>query len=455
MFYLVVPNFADYGEPVIPILAGNYLKGASIYSDWTLGHAIVGSNYGPYVFLAQIPVLLLLPTIAASKFVGVAGGLTAILLLHLAVRHHRSVANALTTCAIMVGLLSFELHYWFWNRPDSLLLAIVSLATLLYERTRPVVCLVAIACLAGISANLKLFAPVYLVPLAVACVVGIGSWRALFGATLIGGALFVLALALPFLAGVSSVDAYLANLAMMPKQGFLPGAAYDALFYALAIVLLPLAAWHAFGAEVKERVMIVALGASMFAVMMVAGKPGGGPPYMMPFVPLALYLASRLAIKAPDLAWADFARFRRIAAGVMIAGATPMWIYSWYQMGSQIPIFGTEMAKAAELRKLFASMPLAEMGHNSGDDTAEDEFFRVEKAFLGQVTRFDYVNFADQRFAGLPASVVYPLFDKCSVPSWILSRRGDAFRGASYNVPLLDEPALGSISCDLRTHPQL
>src|SRR5664279_2399625 len=35
IFYLCVPNFADYGEAVIPLLAGNYLKGASIYSDWT------------------------------------------------------------------------------------------------------------------------------------------------------------------------------------------------------------------------------------------------------------------------------------------------------------------------------------------------------------------------------------------------------------------------------------
>src|SRR3954447_16429909 len=83
VFYLCVPNFADYGEPVIPLLAGNYLNGAPIYSDWTVGHSIVGSNYGPYVFLAQIPALLWLPTMAASKFVGVFCGLAAVLLLYL------------------------------------------------------------------------------------------------------------------------------------------------------------------------------------------------------------------------------------------------------------------------------------------------------------------------------------------------------------------------------------
>jgi hypothetical protein len=442
VFYLCVPNFADYGEAVMPLLAGNYLKGAPIYGDWTLGHAIVGSNYGPYVFLAQIPALLWLPTIAASKLVGVACGLGAVILLYFAVRHHRSVANALATCAIMIGLLSFELHYWFWNRPDSLLLAIVALGVLLFDRTRPVVCLVALAFLAGISANLKLFAPIYLVPLAVACVVGIGSWRELLGAIVVGGLLFLLALALPFLGGVSSLSAYLANLAMIPKQGFMPDAAYDALFYALAILLLPLAASHAFGAEAKERAMMIALAACTFAVMLAAGKPGGGPPYMMPLVPVALYLASRLSGKAPDPAWANFTRFRRMVACGMIACAAPMWAYSWYQMARQIPTYGTALAKAAELRSLFERTPLAEMGHNSGDDAAEDEFFRVERAFLGQAVRFDFVNFADQRAAGLPASVVYPLFESCSVPIWILPRRGDAFGGASYGVPMLDQPAL-------------
>jgi hypothetical protein len=34
-FYLFVPNFADYVEPLIPLLASNYLHGAPVYADWT------------------------------------------------------------------------------------------------------------------------------------------------------------------------------------------------------------------------------------------------------------------------------------------------------------------------------------------------------------------------------------------------------------------------------------
>ena len=53
----------------------------------------------------------------------------------------------------------------------------------------------------------------------------------------------------------------------------------------------------------------------------------------------------------------------------------------------------------------------------------------MEKAFLGQTTRFDYVNLSDQRQAGLPASVVYPLFEACRIPSWVFTRNGDCFGG--------------------------
>jgi len=113
-FYLGMPNFSDYGEPVMPLLASNYLHGAPVYADWHAGQAVVGSNYGPYIFLTQIPVLLWYPTIAASKLIGIGFGLGALLMLFLAVRKRVCVrSDALAMCALMVALLSFELHYWF------------------------------------------------------------------------------------------------------------------------------------------------------------------------------------------------------------------------------------------------------------------------------------------------------------------------------------------------------
>jgi hypothetical protein len=271
-FYLGIPNFSDYGEPVMPLLASNYLHGAPVYADWHAGQAVIGSNYGPYVFLTQIPVLLWYPTIAASKLIGIGFGLAALLMLFLAVRKRvGSRSDALAMCALMVALLSFELHYWFWNRPDSILIAIVSLGALLFDRARPAVCLAGLGLLAGIAINLKLFGALYLLPLALACLPLVPSWSGLIGAVAIGGGLFVAALALPFEVGSFSLQNYIANIAMMTHQGLLITAIRESLFYGLAILALPLLTWRALGASREERVMAITLAVCTVFVAVVSG----------------------------------------------------------------------------------------------------------------------------------------------------------------------------------------
>jgi hypothetical protein len=442
-FYLGLPNFADYGEPVMPLLASNFLHGAPVYTDWHAGQAVVGSNYGPYVFLTQIPVLLWYPTIAASKLIGVGFGLAALLMLFLAVRNCvRSRSDALALGALMVVLLSFGLHYWFWNRPDSILIAIVSLGALLFDLARPALCLAGLGLLAGVAINLKLFGALYLLPLALACLPMVPSWSGLIGAAAIGGGLFIASLALPFEVGSFSLQNYIANITMMRHQGLFVGPIQESLFYGLAILALPLLTWHALGAGREERVMAVALTVCTVVVAVLSGKPGGGPIYMMPLIPLALYLAARLSSPEGVALKNETVKTRRLVLCAVLIGAAPIWAYSWFQMAKQIPAYRVELAKEAELRALFAAFPRSEMGHNSGIEGEQDEFYRVERAFLGQVTRFDYVNYADQHLAGLASSVLYPLFEKCNVPSWILSRQGGRFLGSGYGHPLLDEGAL-------------
>lgn len=439
VLYLSAPNFADYGEPVIPLLAANFLNGAPTYSDWNQGYAIVGSNYGPYAFIVQVPVLLWAPTIVASKLVGICFSLGGLLLLFFSVRNHRPASgSAVAICALAVGLFSFELHYWFWNRPDSMLLAIVSLGALLFDRMRPMACLIALGLLAGMAINLKLFAAIYLLPFAIACVWQARSPSELISAALASAALFVLAVTLPFMVGVSSLKAYLVNISMMPNQGFKKDQIIESLFYGFTILLLPTLVWCESGAGTIERALAITLILCTVVIAVLAGKPGGGPPYMMPLVPSALYLASRLSIPASDSTWIKIVELRRLAMIATLICAAPIWAYSWYQIAKQIPHYGQEHSKAAELRGLFETNPNFEMGYNSGPHPQPDEFYRVQKAFLGQTIRFDYVNFNDQRAAGLPSSVIHPLFEGCNIPGWILSRRGDRFLGGLYGKQLLD-----------------
>ena len=442
-FYAILPNFSDYGEPVIPILAGNYLQGAPVYADWTGGQFLVGSNYGPYVFLAQLPAVLFHPTILASKLTGIGFGIGSLVLVFLVVMGRtRSARDAIAICALMVALLSSQLHYWFWNRPDPILVAVVALATLLFDRTRPATCLVWLGLLAGIATNLKLFGAAYLVPLALACVPMIPSWTRALGAAAFGGILFAVAIVAPFALGVSAAEPYLANVLMMRKQGFVASASLESALYGLVILSLPLLLIRRRTGRREDRVMIAALVVCTLLVAMVAGKPGGGPPYMMPFVPLALYLSTRLTSQQQPAPRRETS-IRRAAMCVVLVCAMPIWLYSWFQMAKQVSTLPAERETAVELRRLLTEFPASEIGHNAGLGASSEEFLRVEKAFMGQVVHFDYVNFADQRAAGLAASVVYPLFEDCLIPTWLLPRDGGRFLGTGYNGQrLLDSGAV-------------
>jgi hypothetical protein len=447
--YLWLPDFADYGEATIPLLASNVLRGAPVYADWNLGKMIVGSNYGPYVFLAQTPVLLWFPTISASKFVGIFCGLAELALLFFAVRPRvRSANKALAVVALMVALLSSELHYWFWNRPDPFLIVLVSLGIFIFERARPSVCLASLGLLAGVAVNFKLFGAIYLVPLALACVPMVRSWPSLGAAFAVGGALFGAAIILPFRMESFSAQTYIANLLMMPNQGFIMRAVFDSMFYGLVILALPFVTFRRKMASFNDHLLLVGLVVCTVVVAFISGKPGGGSLYMMPLIPLALYVGARQLSRLTPEQYSETSQNRNLVLGTVLLFSAPIWAFSWYQMAKQIPNIGVVQAKAKELRSIFKTFPDSEMGDNAGKTRAEqyqvtlDENLRVEKAFLGQITKFDYVNYGDQRFAGLSGSVLYPLLENCRIPAWVLPREGASFGGRVYGLPILDKGGL-------------
>lgn len=437
--YLASPSFSDYGEPVIPLLAGNVLNGGPVYSDWHSGQSVVGSNYGPYVFILQAAAIAWRPSILMSKLVGVVFALAALCLLYLSVRRRLPAPQALTVCALMVALLSFQLHYWFWNRPDTMLIALVGLGLVVYDRSRPDTCLIWLGLVAGLSVNLKLFGAIYLIPIALAALVA-SPWSArLVTAIAAGGALFVLALGLPFLVPSIDVRNYIGNILMMPKQGVDAPAVLQSVLYGCLLLAPPGALFLRARSSFPTKVMAISLVVSMAVVALLSAKPGGGPPYMMPFAPLCLYLAARLWEETTGEQRMQATQLQQAILAILFVCVLPVWGYSWLQMGKQVFARPGEHAKSAELRGLFAVYPQAEMGHGIGPGDSRDEFYRVQKAFLGQVTRFDYVNYADQRGAGLPVAVVYPLFENCSVPHWILAHSSGQFDGLGYGQPLFDE----------------
>lgn len=431
--YLVVPNYADYGEPTVAILASNLRLGGPVYSDWIAGDALVGSNYGPYVFIIQAVALSISATILSSKIAGVVAAVATLALFVLALRTLELRGGTIALfCALLIAFSVFHLHYWFWNRPDPLLMALVALGAWLHARLPAERCLIALGLLAGLALNLKLFGAIYLVPLAVGCVISIGgSWR-LARPLVIGGLLFALAATAPFASGAIDPWAYVANLLLMPNQGLLPDVVLTTLALGLAICLVPVMAYTRAGATTQDRGELAALIACTVLISILSGKPGGGAPYLLPVAPLALYLAGRACMRSLSGMAA-----MPVALIAVLACSGPIWAYSFLQIGRQLPHMAAVSRQSADLRVLYERFPGAEMALSSA--SANTEFLRVQKGFAGQVTRFDFVNYGDQLLAGVPGSVLHPFFERCRIPHWIMPRGGERMFGVAYDViPMFD-----------------
>lgn len=207
---------------------------------------------------------------------------------------------------------------------------------------------------------------------------------------------------------------------MMHKQKFVASQALGSFFYATAIfspVFVGLRR-HLLSAADKATLYIGI--SSVIIVSVLAGKPGAGTPYIMPFAPLAVYLMAKVQ---SDRTTATERLTPALIFIVLLVFSLPIWAYSFYQIGKQLPQCAEQDALKSELRDLFLRFPEAEYGPRGSTDPSG--FYRVEKAFAGQTTKFDYVNYADQRLAGVPGDVADRLFDHCSIGTWLFSAKGD------------------------------
>ncbi|CAN5248076.1 hypothetical protein BH10PSE10_BH10PSE10_00030 [soil metagenome] len=447
-FYLAMPTYADYSEPLMALLGENVRSGGPVYADWSAGRAIIGSNYGPYVFLAQAASFRLLgDSIFVSKISGMLFAIFGLSVFFQTIRYRVSKHEAFIFVGVLIALFSYHLHYWFWNRPEPVIVALVVVGLFAFDRMNSAICLSILGLLAGALSNLKLFAPIYLLPVAVACVVQLGFSTKLLVSAAVGGVLFAATVMFPFLLGPFEAKSYVANILLMRKQGLEGFSVLHSLFFGALIVAMPAIVF----ARAKRERGEVASGAALVVCIVVtailSGKPGGGSLYMAPFALLALYFTARMWTRIPASDQRLLRGLRKAYLVTVVICASPIWAYSWYQIGKQIPAFATEQAKKAELRALFLQNPDAQMGHGLDENS---EFLRVEKAFLRQPIIFDYVNFGDQRAAGLGAEVIYPLLEGCRVPAWVFSREGGHFVGSAYGVKMFDEGVRERFSSNYR-----
>lgn len=253
-------------------------------------------------------------------------------------------------------------------------------------------------------------------------------------ALLIGGLLFAASVALPFLPKAIHFLPYIQNILLTPRQGIDFESMSTSLAYGALILLFPVTSYRSQKSSPENRILILSMVFSMSVVALLSGKPGGGAIYMMPFVPMAIYCGLRFQYSGHPVSVQGPAKVPNWLFACVLICASPIWLYSLYEMSVQLLEGKREFAKRAELRKRFSAFPHAEMGRGDGPRDSADEYYRAQRAFLGQSTRFDYVNYADQRMAGAGLAPMHSLLTGCKVPAWIFARSCGHFTGKAYGV---------------------
>ena len=296
-WYALDLSYYDRAEPTITAVSSAFSAGHPLYPplDAAERYAHV---YGPVLFIAQSAAMAMFgESIVVSKLVG---GITLVAALVvslrvLSIRAGLSAAIALTgACALL--FLDFG-NAAFWNRPDPLLILCAVLGLYAATLKSSAGAAILLGLVIGLSVNLKLSGPLYLLPAFVLVQARSGRWAW----TAVAAVASVVALA-PFSMPSVSLSNYLGYVRLSAANGIVAAALRQNLEWALFLfspLLGLLSARRASRAPGMSRdwfVMSVAL--SLAGICVVGAKPGGGAYHLLPLVPLIAYAATTVPFDA-------------------------------------------------------------------------------------------------------------------------------------------------------------
>lgn len=299
--YGVYDGYLDHGEPVVVAAAYRMLEGAQVYPS--LGGPTFTSNlYGPFLYLANGLMLWIFGgSVASGKLIGlIATGLT-VLVTAYAFRNAPRFWMLFASIA-MFGYILICLPFSIWNRPDPLLLLVSALGVLtvrseVFERRRVVGWLL-VGGLGGIACSLKIYGPLFLMPIAIYIAVRDRSIHSLFIMSAAGAFTVLIPFALP----VFSLSNYLDWFSIMATKPTDGGMVAKALRYGVFFLLPPiflvaerLIIHRNISNRGLDKILAYAIATLVGAACCIylASKPGAGMYYVLPFVPIVLDMMVR------------------------------------------------------------------------------------------------------------------------------------------------------------------
>ncbi len=411
-WYALQSAYYDRAEPTITAVSSVFRAGHPLYPSLDAAERYA-HVYGPVLFIAQSTAMEVFgESILVSKLVGAVAVLWALSLglRVFALRAGFLPAIALTGASALL-FLDFS-NATFWTRSDPLLILCVAVglyATTLKSSPGAVILL---GLVVGLSVNLKVSGPLYLLPALVLLLArtGRGSWVA-------GAAVASMIALAPFSSPAVSWSHYLGYLRLSAASGIAATALRQnlewAIFLCSPVVGLLYAERRSLALVGSRDWFLMSVAASLVATCVVGAKPGGGAYHLLPLVPMIAYATAT----APQSPWMH----PRMKAWALAFCLTAIVI----AVPRQTTLIRTVSARdlgpiVSELRDFYRahSGHIIEVGY-SGTSYASEA--RPAMVFLTHSYLLDAPAVQEYRRAGLdmPQATIQAIRD-CRVEYWLI-----------------------------------
>jgi hypothetical protein len=434
--YLLYPNYLDHIQATVASTSWLWMQGHELYPDWTTGE-VYGSVYGPVLFLMNgVALLLLSPSILASKLPGVlslgaALGASWMLL-------KWKTADSLTSLfllASLVMLCGLFRHYAYWNRAEPFLILLNVLALSLAFRSSSLVAVIGIGGLTGVATGLKLHGFIYMIPAAAAAVARVKTLRGRLVMAIIGSACAVVFALLPYLEKGVSIIGYLRFLTVELDSGFGAHQLVENFSFAIILTAPIIVIWIGCKPALNspDRWLLAALGPSVALITIPGAIEGAGTYHFLPLMPTCIYaiavVCASSKIEAKGLAAFIFASVF-LAYGPQLFLQLRLFRYL-YQVATPL-----EHDKIAELKNYLDTYPEAQIGVTDLEHYPS-YFYYVFSIWNGHPLDIDFTRWMGLAIGGVDEKYITRFVNGCTVPTWILPL-GTPFTMLKWH-PLLSE----------------
>ena len=417
-WYACQVTYFDPAEPTITAVSSVFRDGKVLYPAMAAPerYALI---YGPVLYMAHAFAMALFgKSILVSKALGALAVLASLFVgYRIFSKQSGRYAAVVATSACALVYMDFG-NATFWTRPDPFLI-LCGVVGLSAARRRGWSGAVVLGLAAGLSVNLKVSGPVYLLPafaLRSSAYGRTGLFVAALIALMVGSA--------PFLVPTISATHYLEYLYASANNGLFASRFRQNLEWALFLSAPLIAAVYGvrdrFSLLREQSPFLISLAGSLAIIAAIAAKPGAGPYHFLPTVPFLTYALLDLPVRVRERAGL------RLLVGAVALSALALAVPR--QVLLITTIRGRPLESAlADVRRFADAHPSSRIAVGySGTSRVSDA--RVQIVFQTGEYWLDAPSVQEYRLSGLslPSSTLRAMTE-CRTQVWLVPTGASAF----------------------------